>query len=185
MPDRCVVPGCKSNYNNSVKSEGYTRYFRLPKDPVRRSQWVRAIPRSDWIPSDRSVFCLKHFRECDLNYVEGTKTRWCEYRPDKHTLNDEAVPKVFPNLPSYSRTTKRKERQVRRDEENRLKKQDDDEKVRVDEENKIIDFQSSHRLPPQKLMIKPGVRIRMNRVYFCINWISLVCQDSRADSNQQ
>jgi hypothetical protein len=150
MPDRCVVPGCKSNYESSIKTEGYIQCFKFPSDPPRKQLWLRAIPRSDWTPSNRSCVCVKHFHEDDLIWIEKYKNKdgdWCEYRREKPVLSENAVPRLFPNLPSYlsnnKKTPKRKNPEERReDEANRIKKRLEDEEIRLAKENEVGDFTS-------------------------------------------
>ncbi|XP_054263282.1 52 kDa repressor of the inhibitor of the protein kinase-like [Macrosteles quadrilineatus] len=159
MPDRCVVPGCKSNYESSIKTEGYTQCFVFPSDPVRKQQWIRAIPRSDWTPSKRSRVCVKHFHKDDLSLVEKYKNKdgdWCEYRREKPVLGENAVPRIFPNLPAYlsdtRKTTKRKTPEERRQEEcNRIKKSQKDEEIRLTKENEVGDFTSFCNNLPSKI----------------------------------
>lgn len=161
MPDRCAVPGCRSNYESAIKLEGYVRCFRFPKKSDLRNQWFRAIPRSNWSPSDRSVVCIKHFHECQLSYYEKFKDKdrnLCEYKRSQPVLCENAVPKVFPNLPSYlSDTTpsrKRKDPEERREEVNqRERKRREDENRSIEEENNINDFQSFSSLVCSKVNI--------------------------------
>lgn len=124
MPHKCVAPGCTSNYQSIIKSEGYVKVFGFPKDEPRRSEWLRAIPRSNWNPSQRAYVCMKHFHETDLHWIETFKNSngdWCEFKRDKPKLAPRAVPKIFPNLPAYlskncpvsKRTDPEERRQVR------------------------------------------------------------------------
>lgn len=51
MPGHCCVPECRGNYDG----EKTVRVFTFPSDPTRNAQWIRAIPREDFIPGKRSV----------------------------------------------------------------------------------------------------------------------------------
>lgn len=103
MLAKCCVPECKSNYKSS-KDEGYVSVFRFPTDEELRKHWIRSIPRSDWKPTDKSVVCIKHFEESDVSKVDiyqdsdGNRKEFPRQRP---LLLPEAVPKLFPGLPSY------------------------------------------------------------------------------------
>ena len=47
MPSKCCVIGCKSNYDTSVKTEGYISVYHFPEDKGERDRWISAVPRSD------------------------------------------------------------------------------------------------------------------------------------------
>lgn len=38
----------------------------LPKDVKRREAWAKAIPRKDFILTEKHFVCLKHFHEDDV-----------------------------------------------------------------------------------------------------------------------
>lgn len=61
--------------------------FRFPKDEARRRQWMIAVRRENWVPSDNSRICSIHF---ETNYFlpDG----------DRLALKPEAVPSIFPEL---------------------------------------------------------------------------------------
>ena len=72
MPRRCVVPGCKSNYDsNSVKVSS----FAFPKDLQLKQKWINAMHRKDWQPTSCSSVCSIHFRENEI-LLTGIK---CKY----------------------------------------------------------------------------------------------------------
>lgn len=111
MPSRCVVPGCKSNYDTSLKDETGTRLttnyksiFHFPKNEELRKKWISAIPRKNWSPTQHSKVCSMHFLETDIMRYD----KWLQ--PDETIqnlllahprLDKNAVPSIFPNLPSY------------------------------------------------------------------------------------
>ena len=73
MPVKCCVPGCRTNYDSpktdadtAPQGQSKISVFKLPKDPVRRQQWVSKIPRKDWTPSDSSGVCELHFKQEDI-----------------------------------------------------------------------------------------------------------------------
>lgn len=100
MPRKCCAPGCRSNYSGSSTA----LVFRFPKDKDRRDQWIRAIPRKDFTPSDNTVLCENHFvpeciiREDTLTRPDGTAITAKRGTPK---LSNDAFPSVFPNLPKY------------------------------------------------------------------------------------
>ncbi len=84
----------------------------FPKNPVKREQWIKAIPRANWSPSATSVVCSLHFlkedyktERCDSNF----RRKLGELKSKR--LKDDAVPRIFPGLPSYLSQTKPKLRQ--------------------------------------------------------------------------
>lgn len=107
MPRKCCVPGCKSNYESIRKQnleENYVTTFSFPKDPNRRDEWIRAIPRKDWTSSSGACVCRKHFSDNDIIDSEqftlpdgGVNT--VLLRCPK--LKSDAVPHIFDNLPKY------------------------------------------------------------------------------------
>lgn len=140
MPDRCVVPGCVSNCDKTIKAEGYTSCFRFPKDPELYSKWIRSVPWTEWSPTNSSVVCMKHFQENDLSFVEkyvDKDGKTCFRKRDHPVLCDGAIPNVFPNLPSYlsiaSGTKQKNPKQKREKIHNHLKKQKEDEERQTDE----------------------------------------------------
>ncbi|XP_069704837.1 uncharacterized protein [Periplaneta americana] len=102
MPRRCCVPGCRSNYDSTLKSSGkYVSAFSFPKDENRRQAWIHAISRKDWTPSPSSTVCIKHFDEKEVNLhdiyrqPDGTLTKLLLNCP---RLSKDAVPSKFENL---------------------------------------------------------------------------------------
>jgi len=57
MPAHCAAYGCKTRN----VSGSYSKFFRFPRDPERRQQWVNAIKRKDFVPTEHSRICSKHF----------------------------------------------------------------------------------------------------------------------------
>lgn len=108
MPDKCCVPGCKSNYESEKEN---VSVFKFPKEERLQRSWLKNIPRTDWTPGKRAVVCEKHFekaliqkeeiykeRKRNLQNENGIKRAFPRKRP---ILHSEAVPTLFPNLPKY------------------------------------------------------------------------------------
>lgn len=120
MTRRCCVPGCTSNCNSSIKKQGRSiTTFSFPKNEEKRKLWIRAIPRSNWVPCKTAVVCCKHFFAADIIshdkflLPDGTIQPLALRNPK---LKEDAVPSVFPNLPKY---LSKKEKHCRRDPEER------------------------------------------------------------------
>jgi THAP domain len=110
MPRRCVVPGCKSNYDSTLhlNGDGLVSSFSFPKDDILKKQWINAVHRKDWQPTSCSSVCAKHFRDSD--FLVDLKNK-CP------RLVHGAIPSVFPNLPQYltkSEIVLRKDPEVRK-----------------------------------------------------------------------
>lgn len=58
--------------------------FRFPKDIVLRKKWILATKRLNFVPSNHSFICAKHFHQADFEtHCEITK------------LKKDAVPSIF------------------------------------------------------------------------------------------
>lgn len=126
MPDKCCVPGCRSNYDGENEK---VSVFKFPTDPERKQLWLDKIPRADFVPSKRSVVCAKHFSDQFIIKVDSVT------RPDGSVLSVErkipklskdAYPSKFPNCPTYLSSEpppKRKKPDDRRAEAEKLDEQ--------------------------------------------------------------
>ena len=57
----CVVNGCKEGHNG--RQIGF-QTFPLPKSDLKlRKKWIDEINRENWVPSEHSRVCFKHFDE--------------------------------------------------------------------------------------------------------------------------
>ncbi|KAH0813849.1 hypothetical protein GEV33_008942 [Tenebrio molitor] len=105
MPRRCVVPGCKSNYDSTLKQNNSVTTFAFPKDEKKKQAWMRAIPRADWSPTAHSAVCIKHFHESHIikhqPYKNPTSGEIQKLLLQHPKLTEDAIPKVFDNLPAY------------------------------------------------------------------------------------
>ena len=104
MVNKCCVPGCSSNYDSKAK-EGHVTCFKFPNDKSLKEAWLRKIPRKDLTVTKYTVVCAKHFRESDI--IKNDILPGKDGQPDilvprkKFTLQKNAVPQIFPYLPSY------------------------------------------------------------------------------------
>jgi THAP domain len=110
--NKCFVPGCVSGYKTcKVKASMFTP----PTDPDLLIKWQRAIPRSDRVLTMKDRVCELHFdsKLIERKYSCVIAGKIVELDRGRPTLRDNAVPHVFPNLPSYLTkqiTNKRKQR---------------------------------------------------------------------------
>lgn len=107
MPAKCCVPECRSNYSSILRDEPYTSVFRFPSESHRpgvRQKWIQFINRKGWVPTKRSVVCIKHFHKediiscdkfADADGVEQTIQRRCP------VLKPYACPAIPPPLPPW------------------------------------------------------------------------------------
>ena len=119
MVRKCCVPGCSSNYSSSSKT-GYVNVFTFPIDTDRRSLWIKSIPRENLTVNSNTVVCIKHFDEqCIVSYDQHVDDDGTEHLIKRHrlSLREDAVPTIFPGLPSYlssNVTPTRKDPEMRR-----------------------------------------------------------------------
>lgn len=99
MPRHCSVAGCRSNYDSEKER---TSTFSLPKKEPLRSQWLRKIP-TEFSKLKNLVVCVKHFPESSVIKVDKIMVDGVlkEYPREIPKLIENAIPTIFPNLPSY------------------------------------------------------------------------------------
>lgn len=167
----CVVPGCSTGYGSSKVPEGVTQH-QIPKDPLRRLAWQKAIPREDWVPSDRSLVCSLHFTPSDY---EETSTDTNKYRKTNlklRRLKKSAIPTQFPGLPSYLSKSKKIERSGQATSSQRWAALQDRRDTEVDaffESDLISGFDAlkSHNFPnfPKSWSITVLKKVVMNTIF--------------------
>lgn len=116
MP-RCFVPGCKSGYDSVLPSGEKRHFFRPPRDAERLALWQRAVPRQDKKLSSTCSVCDLHFSDEDISKVfeHNICGELVTMPRDKWALKDDAVPRLFPNCPSYlSKPTRKRKAPARR-----------------------------------------------------------------------
>jgi hypothetical protein len=105
-----IQTGCKSGYGRTKLPPGVRAYV-FPKDEERRRKWIKAIPRSNWSPSAKAVVCSLHFEEADFRTErKDSNPRRKLGNLKNKCLNDDAIPRFFPNLPQYLTSVKPKQR---------------------------------------------------------------------------
>ncbi|KAH7964638.1 hypothetical protein HPB51_027123 [Rhipicephalus microplus] len=101
MPNKCCVPGCTGNYKTGKKIQ----VFSFPKDADALKQWLRAIPRKDFVPTSCTKVCADHFDasciEKTTSYTDPRTGRVIEIALPVPRLRPGSVPTVFPGCPSY------------------------------------------------------------------------------------
>ncbi|XP_075744356.1 uncharacterized protein LOC142803139 [Rhipicephalus microplus] len=101
MPNKCCVPGCTGNYKTGKKIQ----VFFFPKDADALKQWLRAIPRKDFVPTSCTKVCADHFDasciEKTTSYTDPRTGRVIEVALPVPRLRPGSVPTVFPGCPSY------------------------------------------------------------------------------------
>ena len=98
MVSSCTVLGCTER-KGKISSSNLS-FHRFPhKDPERLKKWIQAIGRKDWLPTEHTWICSKHFVESNFVVRPGKSGR---------RLYDHAVPSQFLSFPERSRNTKRK-----------------------------------------------------------------------------
>lgn len=60
MPSSCCVVYCTSGYKSNTEK---VSSFVFPKIKALKEKWLKAIPRENFVVSDRTVVCEKHFTE--------------------------------------------------------------------------------------------------------------------------
>ncbi|KAG8180544.1 hypothetical protein JTE90_018164 [Oedothorax gibbosus] len=101
MPSRCVVPGCKGNYDNGP----VVNLFQFPKDVNLWKKWEAAIPRSNPKVTNSSKVCELHFHSSDIETTveiyDEKRMETVDMPLDRVRLQKNAVPSIFPNCPAY------------------------------------------------------------------------------------
>ncbi|KAH7959638.1 hypothetical protein HPB49_012658 [Dermacentor silvarum] len=102
MP-RCFVTGCKSGYDSARGAAEKRHFFKPPNDASRLQEWQHAIPRSDRELTSSCVVCDLHFQEEDIvkNFVHKIGGDVDVIPRYKWSLKDDALPRLFPNCPTY------------------------------------------------------------------------------------
>src|SRR6218665_1193954 len=110
MPNSCWATGCTSGYHSNGEKR---HFFRVPSDSRRLAVWKRLIPRDGNLTSKHSL-CDKHFEDRFIlkKYIHVINGEKVELDRGKWELTKDAVPTIFPNLPKYYSSRKRKTRVI-------------------------------------------------------------------------
>ncbi|KAH8037684.1 hypothetical protein HPB51_015729 [Rhipicephalus microplus] len=131
---RCCAPNCKGNCDTGPKE----RLFEWRRGPERRSQWQRAVRRSDIDVAklkDPLVYeCLfkEEYLRTTTKYTD-CDGRTIEVKMKLTRLTRDAVPTIFPDSPDYLSDT-----QQSREEPGMNKKRREDEQLRKAIEESIL-----------------------------------------------
>ena len=108
MPDKCCVPGCKSNYEVERKVVNYVSVFRIKSeckgDELKLESWLRKIPRENLTVSDQTVICIKHFSpQFIITHDSATRPDGTVVTAQRKVpkLTRDAYPSLFENCPAY------------------------------------------------------------------------------------
>ncbi len=98
MASKCAVPNCKSV---SEAGNGITWHY-FPKDQKILQEWIRNIPRSDWMPTKWSQICSLHFTpDCFTMESQDTNKYRKKTEVQKQIIRKGSVPTLFPDSPAY------------------------------------------------------------------------------------
>lgn len=130
MPNKCAAVGCKTKYNSQegTPSNSVCTLHRFPlKNPNLLRLWLRRLSRENYAPTNNSRLCSRHFQPSDFDTEISDKNKSRRRQFGDRTfklrkiLKPNAVPSVFPELPSYftssssERPTERATTSARRD----------------------------------------------------------------------
>ncbi|KFM76107.1 Chromobox protein-like protein, partial [Stegodyphus mimosarum] len=90
----CSAYGCTNRRIHGTK----LTFHRIPKDPILKASWIRAIRRKNWSPTKNSYLCSEHFKENDFNRTYACK---------RALLREDAVPSIFKGFHSYPSEAKK------------------------------------------------------------------------------
>ena len=103
MVNKCVAFGCKSGYKS--KNSEKVSSFRFPHGNRELLQkWLKFVNRADWIATQSSVLCVKHFEEKFILKGKRNKLDWSLYPVP--TIHSEEVSKKPSLLPTEDTTRK-------------------------------------------------------------------------------
>ena len=57
MPKYCCAPNCTNAF---IKGSGI-KFYHFPTDPERKQQWITAVNRKNWHPTEYTWICSEHF----------------------------------------------------------------------------------------------------------------------------
>ena len=106
---KCSVPKCLTGSSQDQSTEKISEH-KIPTDHSILNEWMNAILRKDLTPSCHSIVCSRHFNEEDfVTNTWDSDDRRKRKRDDssvRRYLKSNAIPSIFPGLPSNLRKKK-------------------------------------------------------------------------------
>jgi hypothetical protein len=98
MPNHCCVPICTSGYVRKETVKEKVAMFST-RDKKMQKQWMKYIPRKNYIVTDKSWVCAHHFADCDIDkgYFLTVAGQQVFQERKKWILKPGAIPKIFPS----------------------------------------------------------------------------------------
>ena len=91
MPNTCCAVGC----TNRASKSSNKRFFRVPADPKRKTKWVVAINRRNWLPNQYSRLCSDHFVSGELKNLFRKYSMFYAGQPNTDPAHPDYIPCVF------------------------------------------------------------------------------------------
>ena len=90
---KCVANGCTSGNRTCTD---VVRYHFFPPNPELREVWIDKVGRDDWVWSENSRLCSKHFSPSDYTTESKDTNKWRKKKTISiPRLRDDAVPTLF------------------------------------------------------------------------------------------
>ena len=106
MPDSCVAPNCTTNSENrKLPKDQRTSVHRFPANLGIRKRWVNAVSITNFVSSQYSALCAKHFRPTDFFTESADSNSTRKKRKDdqgslvRRKLYEDAIPTIWPGCP--------------------------------------------------------------------------------------
>ncbi|XP_052084466.1 uncharacterized protein LOC127721708 [Mytilus californianus] len=94
----CVAFNC-----NTGSGQGYG-LFTFPKDPDRRKIWIHKVKRQNFVPTEHSRLCAKHF-DFDQFVIDARIASSVKFTPKQKRLKANAIPTIFNHNKSGEKTS--------------------------------------------------------------------------------
>lgn len=93
MPIPCSIIGCEYNNDNPRDSNGEKiSVFPLPQNPQLREKWLKIIPLTENVNTEKFFICSKHF---DQTMFKTNTEENLNVNDQKSVLKKDAVPTIF------------------------------------------------------------------------------------------
>lgn len=136
---------------------------------------VKKIPRANFVPSKRSVVCIKHFREEMVSFEDefvDSNGQVCKVKRKKPALKKDAYPCIFLGCPSYLTEAAPSSRISR---EEKCQKKDEEAMQQFLREDTIEDFtdlKSNFINKHKELILQTSIITHSNNNYFYIMFMN-------------